>query len=912
MNSNDILILIKGEDKTQSVTSWRYDKIKPVVFVTFNGRKEYPYNTAQFKLFKNPKTVLLDERIALMNGIVLNGVVRLQFFEAYCRIIYKNNHRELVYASSIKIVESALRLPESKNCFEYLKQIAINTGLIIEDRNILANSYETIEFIRDDSSLAMFLCGRINQGAKTNKEHTIYPFGFNISQKKAVEKAMRNPISIIEGPPGTGKTQTILNIIANAVLRGESVAVVSNNNSATANVFEKLQKNGFGFIAAPLGNSSNKKTFVETQNPTIPEISSWKRTENSKIDVIQEELELDQKLQMRNELSAVQTERDSLEKEYAHFSDYYATLSISGKMPAFSKRTPASKILRFIAEFECCFQEEKQVGFLKKIVWKYSFGLKKNDFYTQPKETIVSCCQNYYYIRRLKELKKKEKDLLSALSKFDFDKRMNRYTELSMSEFKKCLAHRFSTGYIRRFYDENDLRKYSESFIKDYPVVLSTAYSLRSSLSNKFVYDYVIVDEASQVDLATGALALSCARKTVVVGDLKQLPNIVNQEQRIVTDGIFKKFSLQEAYRYSEHSLLSAMVALFPNAPRVLLKEHYRCNSEIIGFCNQRFYNNELIVLTKEEEKRQPLLVYRTVAGNHARNHINQRQIDVIQNEVFPEQNLSLDDNSVGIITPYRNQANELQRVFSNTTVEADTVDKFQGREKNVIVFSTVDNEIGDFASDPNRLNVVVSRAKEQLIVVTDGNENDRTSPIHELIGYIQYHNHDVIDSQIHSVFDYLYNNYANEREQVLRKYGRVSEVDSENLMLIVIKDVLNHNDFSQYDVVLHVPLRMIISDYSKLNERELSFASNHLTHVDFLVFSRTTHEPVLVIEVDGFAYHNDEKQKERDQVKNAILLKYGIPILRLSTVGSNEKRKLIAALRSAVAGTNSAATLVV
>ena len=481
-----------------------------------------------------------------------------------------------------------------------------------------------------------------------------------------------------------------------------------------------------------------------------------------------------------------------------------------------------------------------------------------------------------------------------------------------MEEFKKHLSNRFCAGYNRRFYDEDDLRKHSDTFIKDYPVVLSTSYSLRSSLSHKFVYDYVIIDEASQVDLATGALALSCARKTVVVGDLKQLPNIVNQEQRIVTDGIFKKFSLQEAYRYSEHSLLSAMVALFPNAPRVLLKEHYRCNSEIIGFCNQRFYNNELIVLTKEEEKKQPLLVYRTVAGNHARNHINQRQIEVIQNEVFPEQNLSLDDNSVGIITPYRNQANELQRVFSNTTVEADTVDKFQGREKSVIVFSTVDNEIGDFASDPNRLNVVVSRAKEQLIVVTDGNENDRTSPIHELIGYIQYHNHDVIDSQIHSVFDYLYNNYANEREQVLRKYGRVSEVDSENLMLIVIKDVLNHNGFSQYDVVLHVPLRMIISDYSKLNERELSFVSNHLTHVDFLVFSRITHEPVLVIEVDGFAYHNDEKQKERDQVKNAILLKYGIPILRLSTVGSNEKQKLIAALRSAVAGTNSAATLVV
>lgn len=71
----------------------------------------------------------------------------------------------------------------------------------------------------------------------------IFSFGFNISQKDATEKAMMNQISIIEGPPGTGKTQTILNIIANAYIEGKSVAVISNNNSATSNVFEKLDLN---------------------------------------------------------------------------------------------------------------------------------------------------------------------------------------------------------------------------------------------------------------------------------------------------------------------------------------------------------------------------------------------------------------------------------------------------------------------------------------------------------------------------------------------------------------------------------------------------------------------------------------------------------------------------------------------
>lgn len=74
-----------------------------------------------------------------------------------------------------------------------------------------------------------------------NHYDLIYPFGCNASQKIAVSNAFENQISVIQGPPGTGKTQTILNIIANIVRQGKTVMVVSNNNSATANVLEKLE-----------------------------------------------------------------------------------------------------------------------------------------------------------------------------------------------------------------------------------------------------------------------------------------------------------------------------------------------------------------------------------------------------------------------------------------------------------------------------------------------------------------------------------------------------------------------------------------------------------------------------------------------------------------------------------------------
>ena len=63
-------------------------------------------------------------------------------------------------------------------------------------------------------------------------------------------------------------------------------------------------------------------------------------------------------------------------------------------------------------------------------------------------------------------------------------------------------------------------------------MVLSTTYSIKGTLSIDHIYDYLIVEEASRVDLATGVLAFSCARNIVIVGDLKQLPNVLTEEER--------------------------------------------------------------------------------------------------------------------------------------------------------------------------------------------------------------------------------------------------------------------------------------------------------------------------------------------------------------------------------------------
>lgn len=86
------------------------------------------------------------------------------------------------------------------------------------------------------------------------------------------------------------------------------------------------------------------------------------------------------------------------------------------------------------------------------------------------------------------------------------------------------------------------------------------------------------------------------------------------------------------------------------------------------------------------------------------------------------------------------------------------------------------------------------------------------------------------------------------------------------------------------------------------LEDDETAYARNPLTHVDFLLFRRMDKSPLLAIEVDGTAYHSsDSIQAERDQKKDRILGKCGIPLLRLRSDGSGEREKIEEQLRRAI-----------
>lgn len=890
------LILIKGKDKTSDINFCESKKGKWLIRYN-NNDKVYTYGYENVIWNRDPKRLNPMISIVYENNQPIFGITSIFDFGTYVRLIFRTGFTKIYPRTALTIERTSLENQKASDGFHYFKTLAkhISEGIDVEN-NFLSKQYEELTQVSPRSVLSAYLNGKTLKH-KATEPQAIFPFRFNASQKKAAERALTEQVSIIEGPPGTGKTQTILNIIANAIVRNETVAVVSNNNSATANVLEKLKQYGLDFFTAYLGNRENKEAFFEGQSGSYPDMVDWV-LEDTEIHYIEENLQqsqkiLNQMLEYKNKQALLKQELSELKTEYAYFEDYYSK-SIDEKTEINSiSRLKADKILQLITEH---LIKNRKSQFRTMLYNLFVYRIYNLSFYRYSSEVIISYLQKTYYDAKINELSTAIESLNEKLRGYHFEKEMNKYSENSMKLLKAKLANTYAQNSQRKVFREDTHWKEFGKFVSEYPVILSTTHSLRNCVARNYLFDYVLIDEASQVDIVTGALALSCAKNAVIVGDRMQLPNVVPSDTKEKATKIFEKYNLDEAYNYTDKSLLLSIDYLFNDLPKTLLKEHYRCHPKIIGFCNQKFYNNELIILTNDEVEK-PLTLYITAEGNHARETFNQRQIDVIFDEIIPDQQIDGVKQSIGIITPYRLQANKLEATKGRLNIEADTVHKFQGREKDVIILSTVSNKVNvnDFADDPNLINVAVSRAINQLIVVVaEGSDKWHGTNIGDLVKYIKYNNFEIVNSRIYSVFDLLYRSYSDKLLEVTKNTKKVSSYHSENLMNIVVKKVLSQSEFKDLGYVLHQPLRMLIKDTSKLTNDERKYAMNILTHTDFVIFNKMDKQPVLVVEVDGYAFHaNNHAQLKRDEMKDQILEKYGIPIIRMKTTGSQEEKVL-------------------
>ena len=355
MDARKHLIIIKGKDQTEPVASLQFQDGKSEAVYTSAPNKTYSCQISNVEILPLQKKIHPAQVIVTANGQVISEIDELLDFGGYYRIV-SNGKIDLSFRrSEVQFQQNCLTDGKNKETFQYFKETAAACSLVAEIGIIfLSMQYDKIKQISEDTVLASYLAPQKEVKAPQMPEAVIYPFGLNQSQKLAVERALSSKISIIQGPPGTGKTQTILNIIANVVRSVKTVAVVSNNNSATHNVAEKLEKKNASFLTAFLGSLANKQKFLENQNGTYPDMSDWEMPPEERQQLDQETTalskELNEMLNAKNRIAEIEQEFLQLNPEQHYFEEYYATYSNTPTENL--DKLSSQKILSLWMEFE--------------------------------------------------------------------------------------------------------------------------------------------------------------------------------------------------------------------------------------------------------------------------------------------------------------------------------------------------------------------------------------------------------------------------------------------------------------------------------------------------------------------------------------------------------------------------------
>ena len=251
-------------------------------------------------------------------------------------------------------------------------------------------------------------------------------------------------------------------------------------------------------------------------------------------------------------------------------------------------------------------------------------------------------------------------------------------------------------------------------------VILATNSSAALEAIARVKFDVAIIDEASQATIPSVLIPIAKANRFILAGDHKQLP------PTIISD---KAGAL-------EKTLFEELIRMYPYKSQ-LLNVQYRMNSLLMEFPNKEFYNNSLKsdssvdditindILNSDYEEEALLFIDTSNIDDYGESHlkdsksiINKIEADIAVDLANSYLSAGLSEEDIGIISPYADQVKIIQ---DKTPVEVKTVDGFQGREKEIIIISTVrsnDNENIGFLKDLRRLNVAITRAKRKLIII--------------------------------------------------------------------------------------------------------------------------------------------------------------------------------------------------
>lgn len=638
--------------------------------------------------------------------------------------------------------------------------------------------------------------------AKNDDEPVVFPvLDLTRSQFSAVCNSATAGLSVVTGPPGTGKSQVVSVALASTVLRGESAVFASRNNqpldavvprlNALSNALPVIRKQGDSskaqfswekiideILSAPpmdeevRGELEERQGYVTKKSGELFELivrfqqlSKLKQVASTAYWAKRKRLA--DPLFSRFDVDALARD-ENLVPELERFAETMveACDQLDGRRePAFWRFLHRKRWRKLKEVAEGALRRMRELsgvppGYLSEVSYlklleraeKLAGLLKIHHQHDQAKAQCVSgeemeaMCDEI--VRCLDELRTEGIDFLRMFLQLKLtlkDDEEKRIFATAKSLFDQ-LNDKSASGQVLGEVSDRLSEAFKRLVVK---VPLLAVTNLRGTrafpATHPAQFDLLVVDEASQCDVPSTIPLLFRAKRACVIGDPKQLKAIHSmkastnahlKEKHGVRDDIFAP------YDYLGFSFFD-LANLQANRPQTtLLREHFRCHSQIASYCNDVSYNGALRVFTDERHLVAPKgaktgLHWTDIVGScetvSSSGCICKEEVTEVTRIVLELAEGEQQGISVGVVSPFRAQANRIQDElekklpaagWNRLNLVVNTADGFQGDERDVIVFSVgcqpnmPRGSLWFVSQDKNRWNVAVSRARALLRVV--------------------------------------------------------------------------------------------------------------------------------------------------------------------------------------------------
>lgn len=567
----------------------------------------------------------------------------------------------------------------------------------------------------------------------------------NADQQKAINTALSQKLTVITGPPGTGKSQVVANILAACALSKKTVLFASKNNKAVDVVYEKLRlmldKDNW------LLRLGNREKIEECQERIIAQLGASNDVTLS-LTGINESL-----LAIELTLADISNKKSQLEKQQTLLADYESSI--------------------YTLEIKLSLLRQDNLFLAIRNIYKKFFYLLK---------------LKYFYFER----NRIEKMLLQLPTTQALIKQINIETEKQIILYRQKLRISWSTqieekrprlfALCRRYFSaiqkpphhHAGWKQFSSDFITlidSFYIWIVTNLSARKSIPLEAkAFDLVVIDEASQCDILSALPLLYRAKCAIIIGDPHQLKNITlisaKKEEEIAKKHQVENLLADWSYKHKSIYDLAESRLLNSGKQPQLLSFHYRCHPDIIGFSNNALYENKLSTKTdlhhlqEKFQKNELGLFWHNIKGSISRSSTsayNQNEVDYIISLIEDwRPSLEMQNISVGIVTPFKKQVDKLKVAIDAkkqqwgesfiSSIVIGTAHHFQGDECDLIFFSPViasgiKAHLAKWvASTEELLNVAITRARGAFHVVGDESScREAGFLLEKLVTYIQH-----------------------------------------------------------------------------------------------------------------------------------------------------------------------------